>query len=325
MSKKVLVTGGSGFLAFHAMEEARRQHYEVVAAIRPSSDTSHLKEAGISFVYLDYANQQSMEKLLKEQAIDYIIHTAGTTKAKNQALYNQVNAGFTENLARAAMACGCKKFLFVSSLAVMGPSVNGEKINEDREPRPITSYGRSKWLAEQKLMAIQGLPFIALRPTAVYGPREKDLYILFKTINRGLEPYIGTNPQQLSFVYVKDLAKLMVNALQSKEVGKAYLVSDGEAYDRLKLAAEVKLALKKKTIRFSLPVLVVKFLATLLETTAGFSGKTPALNKEKIKELTATWVCDIDLARKELGFDPTYKLENGIKETMDWYKKNRWL
>ncbi|HJT75247.1 MAG TPA: NAD(P)-dependent oxidoreductase, partial [Chitinophaga sp.] len=183
--------------------------------------------------------------------------------------------------------------------------------------------GRSKLLAEQYLQALPGLPWVILRPTAVYGPRERDLFVLFRTLKRGLEPYMGRNPQWLSFVYVKDLAKAAILALTEPVKGTGYNISDGNIYDRYALANITKQILQLRTFRFYMPLSVIKLVAAISEA---MSKGAPLLNKDKIFELTAeNWNCNIDQLKIDLGYQPAYDLEKGMKETLEWYTVNKWL
>ena len=327
MGEKLLITGGSGFLAFHVIEEALKQGYQVHVSIRPSSSTTHLKALNITYISINFADVNAIKDQLKKEQYNYIIHSAGTTKAANQQEYNRVNASYTSNLAQAAIMANIplKKFVFVSSLAAIGPARESGIIEETNTMQPVTEYGKSKMLAEKMLSEIKDLPLIVLRPTAVYGPREKDLLIVLKTFIRGLEPYIGNSPQQLSFVYVKDLSKLLVNSLHAPVTGKAYNISDGRVYDRFELASVTKKIIGNRTVRFHLPLVVVKLIAGFLEAISTVRKKTPALNRDKIKELTASWACSIEAAKSDLKFLPEYDLKSGLQETLQWYKINKWI
>lgn len=329
MNNKVLITGASGFVGYHLIETALSAGLEVYAAVRKSSDVSHLKDFDIQFVDLDYSSISVLKKQLESEQYNYIIHAAGITKAKNLAAYNKVNADYSRNLALAASTAeiDLTKFVFVSSLAALGPlsDLSGE-ITDDVTGRPVTSYGASKLLAEEYLMKVSELPLLIIRPTAVYGPREKDIFILFKSISRGLEPHIGSFKQQLSFIYVKDLAKVIIQALQSDVTGKQYNISDGNVYDRYVLAQLTKKAMNKKTLKFHLPIGIVAGMAGLMELIYKNSLVTPTLNKEKMAELTAVnWACSITRAKQDLGFDPQFDLEKGLLATVKWYKENNWL
>jgi nucleoside-diphosphate-sugar epimerase len=328
MKQKVLITGASGFVGFHLIEAALAKGLEVYAAVRKSSDVKHLSNYPIHFIFPDFTSADNLQKELEVKQYDFIIHAAGTTKAKNQEEYNRVNAAYTIHLATAASRLpGLQKMVFISSLAALGPlEMPGKLITESTPPQPVTSYGKSKLAAEQQLKDIN-LPLIVLRPTAVYGSRDKDIFIILKTFSQGIEPYIGNRPQQLSFVYVKDLAAAAINALFTPATANAsYNITDGRCYDRYDLANITKTILGKKTLKFHLPLPFVRGLAILLEKTYGFLDKTPALNLEKLNELTAiNWCCNIDNARTNLHFAPRYDLQHGLREALEWYKQNKWL
>lgn len=329
MKQKVLITGATGFLGFHLIEAALGSGLEVYAAVRSSSKTDHLKHFDINYIHLNFSSIEAMEKEIKDKGFEYIIHAAGTTKAKNLEEYNTINALYTENLAKAVYNSGTKikKLVFISSLAAIGPlHEGGQLITENNNPHPVTAYGISKLLAEQKLKQID-LPVITLRPTAVYGSRDKDIFIILKTFNQGIEPYIGNKAQDLSFIYAKDLATLTINAMFTNEAANgAYNITDGNCYDRYQLANITKKVLNKKTIKFHLPLVFVRSLALLLERSYGWFNKTPTLNIEKLNELTAAnWCCDISKAKYHLGFKPAYNLESGLTEALKWYKENKWI
>jgi nucleoside-diphosphate-sugar epimerase len=329
MKKKVLITGASGFVGFHLLNEALADNLEVYAAVRPKSNIKHLENLPVNYVNLDFASIKSLKKDLAANQYDYIIHAAGITKAKSETEYNTINAEYTKNLAIAANSLNkpIEKFIFVSSLAALGPltDLNGV-IEDDAMANPVTSYGKSKLLAEKYLKEIKNLPLVVVRPTAVYGPREKDIFILFKSINKGLEPYIGKFIQQLSFIYVKDLAKIIIDLLSTDIKNKSYNVSDGQVYNRYALADFTKEFLQKKTIKFHLPVTAVSGLASFMDLLYANSNQTPTLNKEKMAELTAVnWACSIQNIKKDLSYTPRFNLEQGLNETLTWYKSNHWL
>ena len=326
MAEKLLITGATGFIGYHLINHALDAGIEVTAVTRTTSNTQHLKGLDLKLVAMDFHDKGSITRILEKGDYDYVIHAAGATKAGNRDDYNLANVASTKNLAEAVLSYPIKKFLLMSSLAAAGPIGyhDPDVIRETTIPHPLSNYGRSKLRAEQKLMEFTSLPWLILRPTAVYGPRERDLFIMFKTLDKGLEPYIGSREQWLSFVYVKDLAALTVKALQSNFVQQMYTISDGNAYTRYDLADRIKKTLGIKTIKFRIPLPVVQVLASCMEYISG--DKTPALNREKIPELTAeSWQCSIEKAVKDFGYAPRYNLERGIEETVKWYKQNNWL
>jgi len=328
MKKRVLITGASGFLGYHLIEEALLNNLDVYVAVRKSSDVAHLAHFNIQYTYPDFSDITALKKDFQENQYDYIIHAAGATKARWQKEYNYINSTYTYNLASAAVSAdvNLKGFVFISSLAAVGPlnTLNGT-ITEDTTPNPLTPYGKSKLLAEARLKSIGSLNYTILRPTAIYGPRDKDIYIFFKQLKKGIEPYIGDVAQKMSFIYVKDLASVTIKALYTCNQN-TYNLSDGNFYDRYELANIAKNILNLKTVKIHLPVNFVKTIAYLAEKVSSLSNKAAVLNTEKLKELTGVnWACEIEKAKYDLGYYPLYNLDAGLTETLNWYKTNKWL
>ncbi|ASU33928.1 NAD-dependent epimerase/dehydratase family protein [Mucilaginibacter xinganensis] len=328
MKERVLITGASGFVGFHLIEEALANNLEVFAAVRKSSKIDHLKGLDIKYTYPDFTSLQALKDNINENKYDYIIHAAGVTKARSSKEYDDINAGYTYNLALAAVESNVslKKFVLVGSLAAVGPlnTINGI-LTSATIPNPVTAYGRSKLLAEEKLKSLPALNYTILRPTGVYGPRDRDIFIFFKQVCNHLEPYIGNMEQNLSLIYVEDLAKAAIKAL-SKGDRKTYMLSDGNVYDRYALGNITKDVLNLKTLKFHLPVIFVKLIANISEKVCSLSNKASVLNVEKLNELMAVnWNCDISPAKADLEFSPLHDLRSGVTETLKWYKANKWL
>ena len=331
MKKKILITGSNGFIGSFLVEEALRKNYEVYAGVRSSSDTKFIDEKSGNLFYMDFSDQHALNKLLSEAPqFDFIVHNAGLTKAQKKTDYSLVNFQYTKNFIDAIISSKKipEKFILISSLAAYGPGnpITLEPVQLSQTPQPITAYGRSKLEAEKYLLGLKQFPYLIFRPTAVYGPREKDLYLYFKIINRNIETYIGAPIPYLTFIYVKDLIKAIFNGIESKEVNKAYFVTDGNVYSGTLLAQFIKQHLSKKTLKISIPIPVVRSIAFMLEALYGLRGNTPILNYEKINELSVkNWQCDIKPLQEELNFKADYNLNDGIYETIQWYKKAKWL
>jgi len=328
MKERVLITGASGFIGYHIIREALDNNLEVYAAIRKTSNIDHLKGLDIRYTYPDFTNVEALKKELAENKYAYIIHAAGVTKARSQAEYNAINAGYTKNLAQASIESpvSLKKFVLIGSLAAVGPLNDLDGIiTESTTPHPVTAYGKSKLLAEEQLKAFTTLNYTILKPTGVYGPRDRDIFIFFQQVAKGIEPYIGNIEQKFSFLYVTDLARATIKALYNGNQ-KTYILSDGKWYDRYQLAANIKIALKKKAVKVHLPVNFVKIIAHLSEKYCALNKKASTLNVEKLNELMAVnWYCDISHAKADLGFAPEYDLKAGVAESIKWYKTNKWL
>jgi dihydroflavonol-4-reductase len=331
----ILITGASGFIGSFLVEEGLKRDYTVYAGIRRSSSRVYLQDPRIRFLEMDFSSPEKIIDTLetcKNKGISfrYIIHGAGITKARKKEDYYRVNVLNTRNFTEALVRTGMipEKFIYISSLAAFGPG-NPETmapVLHSDIPNPIELYGKSKLEAEKYFFTLESFPWLIFRPTGVYGPREKDYYIFFKTINRGLETYIGSKKQVLTFIYVRDLVRLIFDALPSPVVRKAYFVSDGREYDTQTFAAITKRILGKKTVRITVPASVVKRLATGLETMYSLWGTVPTLNKDKYNVLSScNWRCEVEPLQHDFGFTAEYDLEKGVKETIDWYKKEHWL
>lgn len=326
MKKRILITGANGFVGYHLLKAAVVEGFEVFAGVREGSDISHLKNLDVQFSYLQYSSVDSIKSDFENKKYDFIIHAAGVTKASDYETYKRINADYSWNIAKAAETISPQKLVLISTLAVLGPAKYDEKngLLEDRDPKPVTQYGKSKLLAEDYIKKNSDLNWLIIRPTAVYGPREKDLLLIIKTINKGLEVYLGNNRQILSFIHVQDLADLAMNACKSDQVKECYHISDGHQYNAQKLSEIVSKELKKKTFKITIPISIVRLLANVMEWSS--RGKPSILNKDKVSELIAeNWHCSIEKAQKKLGFRPQFNLETGMKNTIEWYKNNKWI
>lgn len=325
--KRVLITGANGFLGFHLINAALAQKFEVFAGLRKNSKAEHLSQLPIQYSYLNYENVEELTKEIADKKINYIIHAAGTTKALKQQVFEQVNVAYTVNLAKAAQMSGNSflKMVFISSLAAVGPlKANEGIITEKTFPSPLTSYGKSKLLAERKLAELD-IESVILRPTAIYGPREKEIFVIIKTLLKGIDANIGSKPQKLSFVYASDVADAAINALLSNAKA-VFNISDGNSYSKYDFADALKHIVNKKALRMHLPQSAVHSLAHSLEKFNGWLNKPTMLSREKLKELVAeNWICDISKAKQELNFIPKFNLETGLQETIEWYRQNNWI
>lgn len=335
MNKKVLITGASGFIGSFLVEEALREGFEVYAGVRPSSSREYLTDGRIRFILLDFSSADALIKTFQEflatsGTFDYVIHNAGITYAPSKEEFDKVNFNYTKNLTDALEASGMKltKFVLISSLAVFGPGDERSfaPIQITSPQRPISSYAKSKLRGEQHVKSITSFPVLVLNPTAVYGPRDKDFLELVKLIKKGFEFYIGSHKQMISLIFVKDLARAIVLAMKSEVQQPAFIISDGGLYSKEELGAAVRITLGKKTVRLKIPATPFRLLIRGVEMVYTLFGKLPFLNYEKVNEISsANWLCDSQDFWEEVGSKPAYSLEQGIRETVAWYKEKGWI
>ncbi len=323
--KKILITGASGFIGGFLAEEASAKDYKVYAGLRKTSNRKYLS-SNIAVFEVDLSDKQAIKnKLLETEKFDYIIHNAGITKTCQKENFEKVNLKNTQNLIEALIETNRipKKFVFISSLAAYGPGRDTTRpIKMTDIPMPVSKYGESKLKAEKYIKSIKDFPYLIFRPTGVYGPREKDYYVMYKSIKSGIETYVGSREQYLTFIYVKDLTELLIKALQSDIVRKSYFVSDLKSYTAVEFNEIVKKELGKKTLSIVFPKILVKIIALAGEKISClFLNKVPTLNTEKYKDISQkNWLCDSSDLVQDFDFKPKYDLEKGIKETIAWNK-----
>ncbi len=330
---KILITGASGFIGSFIVEEALRRGFETWAAVRKSSSREWLKDERINFIELNLSSKAQLVEQLKGKAFDYVVHAAGVTKCLNKADFRRINTEGTKNLVDALIETEMplKRLVFVSSLSVFGAIKEQQPYEEIREsdmPQPNTEYGRSKLAAEQYLDSLGSrIPYIILRPTGVYGPKEKDYYIMAKSIKQHSDFAVGYRQQDITFVYVEDVVQAIFLALEKGENGRKYFLSDGQVYQSATFSKLIHEALGRPWwIRLTVPEWVLRIVTFCGEYTGRMTGKVTALNNDKYNILRQrNWRCDIEPARKELGYQPKVMLDEGVKRTIKWYQEHGWL
>lgn len=335
--KKILITGASGFIGGFLVKEALKRGYQVWAGVRAKSNKDQLNDPAIRFIDLPYHDPEKLTALIqtvKEQegAWDFVIHNAGLTKTTDKKNFDLVNATYTKNLIESLHQADCvpQKFLLMSSLSTFGKGdeVNFTPIRPTDPQNPDTVYGSSKLKGENYLRKQTWFPYVILRPTGVYGPGEKDYFVEIKSISTGVDFAAGSMPQRITFIYVKDLARVAMDALEKEEIrNKEYFVSDGDAYTDESFARLIQQILGKKfVLRGRIPLWVVRIACSCSESIGKLFNKSMTLNSDKYIILKQrNWICDISALQDDLNFVPEYNLEKGLKEAIKWYKENGWL
>ena len=330
---KILITGASGFIGSFIVEEALKQGFETWAAVRKSSSKEYLQDERIHFIELNLSSKAQLIEQLRPHQFDYVVHAAGVTKCLNKADFRRINTEGTKNLVDALLdlQMPLKRFVFLSSLSVFGAikeRLPYDEIREDDTPQPNTEYGRSKLEAEHYIDSIGSrIPYIILRPTGVYGPREKDYFMMAKSIKQHIDFAVGYQRQDITFVYVTDVVQAVFLALEKGETGRKYFLSDGQVYQSTTFSDLIHEELGRPWwLRITAPVWVLRVVTFFGEYIGHITGKVTALNNDKYNILRQrNWRCDIEPARRELGFEPKVQLKEGVKTTIQWYKDHKWL
>ena len=331
---KAYVTGGTGFIGSHLVEHLVDQGYHVTCLIRKTSNLrwlDHLltaKSPQVELVTGDLHDSDDLAQHVRDA--DLVFHLAGLTKAPDAVTYDRVNARGTEHLIEACLGAhpGLDRFVYCSSLAAVGPSRNATPNTEDVTPQPLTDYGSSKLKGEMVVREyVDRLPITIIRPPAVYGPRDADIFLFFQMINRGVIPILGDADKLLSLVHVKDLvAGIYTAAVSERAISETYFLTDGDIHTWRDIERVIADALEKRPLKVKVPFFLLDFISSFTEIAAKITRQTPTLNRQKVQDLKQRfWICDSTKAQQELGYRPIYSLQKGMQETADWYRANGWL
>ncbi len=330
---RALVTGATGFIGGHLAPKLLESGYKVRCLARSASALERLNGLPVELCIGDLSDPVSLMKAVR--GVDYIFHLAGLTKTGNDNEFYDVNARGTKNLALAVLKenPGLGKFIHLSSLAAAGPVLDGQPpLTEDIEPHPVSHYGKSKLMGEEAVLDViaDRVPVVIMRPTAVYGPGDKDFYLFFKMISKGVFLYWGKC--RYSLIYVEDLVRGIMAAARvpgerGRDKAKIYFLSDGNIYTNTEIADAIAGAMpwtkRRKPVTIPVPRFILPMAAAFYEIGGCDSG---IINRDKIREMRfKDWCCDADRAGREIGFEPKITLKEGAKWTADWYKLQKWL
>lgn len=330
---KILVTGASGFIGSFIVEEALKRGFETWAAVRKTSSKRYLQDERINFIELDFDDEARLTEQLRPHRFDYVAHAAGVTKCANHQDFYRVNTEGTKHFVNALLALEMplKKFVYMSSLSIYGPirdSIPHLDILLSDAPHPNTDYAKSKLMAESYIRKLRDrLNYTILRPTGVYGPRETDYFMMVKSIKNHSDFAVGYKQQDITFVYVSDVVQAVFLALDKKESGGKYFLTDGEVYNSRDFSDLIREELGNPWwIRITAPVWLLRLICTAGEWWGKITGKVTALNMDKFYIMSQrNWRCDVGAAIHELGYEPQVKLREGVKLSIEWYKKNGWI
>jgi nucleoside-diphosphate-sugar epimerase len=326
---RALVTGATGFIGSHLVELLLDQGWEVVCPVRNINNLKHLNGINISLIPYDSLEHE----IEKGPELDYVIHAAGATRAPNYTAFRSANVELTERIldvvSNTHASHSIKKFVLISSQAVAGPSQDSETpVRESDTPNPISLYGRTKLEAEQVTTRYQYLlPITIIRPSTVFGPRDRDVLGVFRSARYRLAPYIAGPDRWISIIYVEDLTKGILAATTSPySVGETYFLANPEPIIWREFALQVAHTMRDKALPMPIPLFLLKIMATGGDFVGHITGSTPLFNSEKLKEAKQiAWICSTEKAYHDLQWSPQFDINLAIYETFTWYKENGWL
>jgi nucleoside-diphosphate-sugar epimerase len=319
----ILITGATGFVGSYLVEALGRRGDRARALVRATSDVSLLERYGVEGVVGDIEDDDSLRRAVGDAGT--VLHLAAATRALDEATFFRVNAEGTRRLANVLEAAGGnRRLVYLSSLAAVGPAGN-RPVHPDDEPQPLTAYGRSKLEGEREVRARSALDTVVLRPSAVYGPRDRDLLPFFRLARRGILLTLGSKERRMQLVYAADVASAILAAADARGVEGVFHVAEPVAYRWSDMLGMVSEAVGRRGLRVPIPGGVVEAAATVSEAVGRVMRRPAIFDREKARELLASWECETDTARRELGFEASVPLAEGLRRTAAWYRSRGWL
>jgi len=326
--KRVLVTGGTGLVGSHLVELLLKKEFAVTCLIRDPRRPHWLTGLNVDMVVGDCLQPETLSSAVQDASV--VFHVAGLTKARKARDYYKVNHIGTRNMLQACKLKnpGIEKFVLISSLAAAGPGRDGKPVTSDDAPNPVSDYGKSKRLAEEETLTYKDkFPVVILRPSAVYGPRDRDMYELFRWAAHGVTLELSGKERFINFCYVGDLARaILLAAEQQTRSGSIYFVAEDRAYSWSEFRQALLSAGRVKAINIKVPYPAAYLIGLMSELGSLFTTRPALTNRQKIREASQQyWICDLAPTEKELGFKAIYPLQQGLNMTWQWYRDHNWL
>jgi len=325
---RAIVTGSTGFVGSHLVEDLLLQGFDVTCLLRPSSRPGWVKDLPVNFRTASLHNPDELADVL--QGTDYVFHVAGLTRARSKEEYQHANTETTRRLLRTIRDTNIrlKRFVYVSSLAAAGPTRGTEPLDEAAEARPIEEYGASKLAAEHFVLhQADRVPVTVVRPPVVYGRRDRNVLVLFRTAQRfRVLPAIGSVQNRLSMVHVSDLVRgIRLAAVTPAGAGQVYFMAGGN-YRMAEIAEGLGTALRVNVRPFRIPPGVARLIGEWGELVWSVTRRPQLVSRRKIQHaLQPRWTCTWAKARRELGYTATVHLVDGLVRTAEWYAEQGWI
>jgi nucleoside-diphosphate-sugar epimerase len=293
---------------------------------RETSNRERLPQ-DVEIITGDLQNQETLNRAV--DGVEIVFHLAAATRARSEREYVQANAEGTQRLVEAALAAHPQpqRFIYLSSLAAAGPAQDGKPVQLQDRPRPITAYGRSKLAGEHFCrQAASDMKMLMLRAPAVYGPRDRDLFICFLLAAYGILLAPRGSERLLQFIHVNDLVEALLLAATTSSGTGVYHVAESRPYAWGEIATWLAQAVGRRVRAVRIPSWLVQTSATISEYGAAAIGRATIFNRDKAQEMLAPgWLCETEAAKRDLGFTGKIPLPRGLMETATWYRAHGWL
>jgi len=318
--RSVSVTGATGFLGSHIAAELVARGWNVRAIVR-RADTK--RPADGTEVQLAPLERSALAAAMLGS--DVVVHAAGLTHASGDRSFRSVNVEGTRAVVAAANDVGAR-IVHISSLAAIGPGTPDRPAQEDDRPQPLTAYGRSKLASEAVVRSEANVPWTILRPSAVYGPNDRQFLPLVRLAARGLFPMLARPSFAFTLVYVSDLARAVATAVEDgRGDGEALFVGHPDPQTAYAILRQLAHAVERPFKPRRVPGVLVRALAIAGES-AWRLGARPVFDLARFAELRSEgFVCSVERARSVIGFTAEVSLAEGLDQTVRWYRERGWI
>jgi nucleoside-diphosphate-sugar epimerase len=325
---KILVTGGAGFVGSHLVDYLiadGEKPENIRILIPPWESNENLINDKLDIVRGDIRMEKDVKKSVT--GVDVVYHLAAKTivDTSDPDYYYDTNVEGTRVLLKCLDAKNIKKFIYFSSISVFGlPAWKGnmENVNESWPKKPSEPYGRSKLKAENVVIDLckkNRIPFIIIRPTTVYGPRDNaGVFQLINIIKANLFFYIGSGQNKMDYVYVKDLVGAARTAEKSQIKNEDFIIGADNIWTQKDIVKKICKLLSKKESKFHINRNLALIISNLVYWFSKLLNVKPLIFPNRVKVLTTNCYFDVTKARKMLHYKPQVDLDTGLKETVDW-------
>ena len=325
---KILVTGATGFVGKHLIEGLIERGEDVCALVRESSDIGHLQAHNIETRVGELSDKQSLDRALA--GIDLVYHCAARPPLQGtKHQYFHDNDTGTRNFVEVALNHSISRFLHVSTVDVYGYR---DHHGTDETSPLIESkefYATSKVRSDQTVLKAHkehGFPVTIARPCAIYGPFDENSFPgIIKYLSKPFAPLIDGGNNLMDLVYVRDAVEGIILAANNPDsIGQCYNLTDGvertfkQIMDALCEIVQIRPKFVFTSSKISYPM--TSWAHSILMFFG--SGLPKHYQPEVVKVMSLDRHYSIEKAQRELGYNPEYALEAGMKLTAEWYFKD---
>jgi dihydroflavonol-4-reductase len=324
---KALVTGSSGFIGGHLVRYLLARGHAVSCLVRPASEPRALAGLAVARISGSYFDLDFLRRAV--EGMDYIFHAGAVLSAPDWPGYFRTNVEGTANILEACAQAnpGLRKLVVVSSIAAVGPARDKKPLREGDDCRPVSLYGKSKYLAEQAAASFfDRLPIVIVRPPNVLWAGQRELLAVMNLLRWRIVPLIGRREKQTSICFVQDLVRALVLVAENESVrGKTYFVAAKEFYSWREITNQLLLEMDLKFV-LKIPYPLMLSVAFVSEVISRLTGKAPRVTRSDLRSARDNyWLCDAGRIREELGFRTEVEFGQGIRDIVRQFKAERSL